>query len=112
MRLSTFSCLILVFTAGWMQFYSAVRELYNGVGEYKEQIVHLKQHNDSEHLAMTLEREQFLEFRQTVATLMPGVVQEKGEGEEGYVYRSLASTVARGEAASGRSEVAARRTGR
>lgn len=81
-----------------MQFYSAVRELYNGVGEFKAQIVHLKNRSEQEHLAMTLEREQFLDFRQTVASLMPEVVKEKGEGEDGYVYRSLASTISRGEA--------------
>ncbi len=106
MRLATFSCLILVLTAGWMQFYACVRELYNGVSEYKEQIVHLKKHNENEHLAMTLEREQFLEFRQTVATLMPGVVEEKGGGEAGYAYRSLASTISRTDAEQVRKAIA------
>jgi TolA-binding protein len=98
MRLSTFTCLILVLTAGWMQFYSSVRELYNGVSEYKEQISNLKHHNEQEHLAMALEREQFLEFRQSIAALMPDVVKDKGEGEEGYPFRSLASTLSKSEA--------------
>src|SRR6185312_11344519 len=98
MRLSTFACLIMILTAGWMQFYAQVRELYNGVNEYKEQIVRLKEHNENEHLAMALEREQFLEFRQSVAAMMPDVLKQKGMGEQGYVYRSLASTVSRGEA--------------
>ena len=89
-----------------MQFYSAVRELYNGVGEFKAQIVHLKNRSEQEHLAMTLEREQFLDFRQTVAALMPEVIKEKGEGEDGYVYRSLASTISRGEAEQVRTTIA------
>lgn len=89
---------MLVLTAGWMQFYSATREIFNGIGEYKEQITRLRAANEEEHLVMALEKEQFLEFRQNVATLMPGVLKEKGLGEEGYPYRSLASTVTRGEA--------------
>lgn len=98
MRLSTFTCLILVFTAGWMQFYAAVRELYNGVNEYKQEIVHLKEGNEQERLAMSIEREQFLEFRQFVASLMPEAVKEKGEGEAGYPIRGLASTLAKNDA--------------
>lgn len=98
MRLPIFLCFILALTAGWMQFYSAVRETYNGIGEYKEQIVQLKEHNEREHLAISLEREQFLEFRQYVATLMPDVLKDKGEGEEGYAYRNLASVISRPEA--------------
>ena len=40
----------------------------------------MKSQNEEEHLAMSLEREQFLEFRQNVATLMPDVLKEKGLG--------------------------------
>src|SRR4051812_5549079 len=97
MRLTTFLCLILTLTAVWMQFYSAVRETFNGVSEYKKEITKLKDSNSEEHLLMALEREQFIEFRQNVASLMPGVLKDHGLGEEGYPYRSLASTITRNE---------------
>ncbi len=97
MRLTTFLCLILALTTGWMQFYSAVRETFNGISEYKREVSRLKASNEDEHLAMSLEREQFLEFRQNVASLMPDVLKEKGLGEEGYPYRSLASTITHSE---------------
>jgi TolA-binding protein len=81
-----------------MQFYAAIREVYNGVSEYKEQIARLEERNEKDHIAVALEREQFLEFRQSIAALMPDVLKQKGQGEQGYVYRNLASTVSRNEA--------------
>ena len=98
MKLSSFLCLILAMTAGWMQFYSASRELFNGVGDYKKEISALKNYNARDHLKLALEREQFLEFRQSVATLMPDVLKKNGLGQDGYAYRSLASTITRSEA--------------
>jgi TolA-binding protein len=106
MQLTGFLCLMLVLTAGWMRVYSASREMFNGISEYKEQIVHLKQVNQDDRLAMALDREQFLEFRQNVATLMPDVLKEKGMGEEGYPYRSLASTISRADAEKVRAAIA------
>jgi TolA-binding protein len=93
MKLSTFLSFILVLTVGWMQFYSAVRETYNGISDLKAELERMRKASDEEHLHFALQREQFLEFRQNVATLMPGVVKEHGLGEEGYPYRSLASTI-------------------
>jgi tetratricopeptide (TPR) repeat protein len=98
MQLTAFLCVMLVLTAGWMKLYSSAREIFNGVGEYKNEITHLKEQNETERLAMALDREQFIEFRQNVATLMPDELKKKGLGEEGYPYRSLASTISRGEA--------------
>lgn len=97
MRLSAFVCLILVMLLGWMQFYFKVRETFNGLSEYKEEIVKLKAGNEQERLEMALAQEQFLEFRQNVAALMPDVLKEKGLGTEGYPYRNLASTISRSE---------------
>ena len=97
MRLVPFVCLILVLTTIWMQFYSAAREVFNGVGEYQAEIDRLKAHNHEEHVSLALDREQFLEFRQNVAALMPGILKNNGSGEEGYAYRSLASTITHGE---------------
>jgi TolA-binding protein len=98
MQLTGFLCVMLVLTAGWMRVYSASREIFNGVGDYQNEISHLKTQNEEEHLAMALDREQFIEFRQNVATLMPDVLKQKGMGEEGYPYRSLASTISRSDA--------------
>lgn len=93
MKLSVFLSFILVLTIGWMQFYAAVRETYNGVAELNEQLDNTKKGFERKELAMSLEREEFLEFRQYIAALMPDVVKEKGEGLSGYPYRSLASTI-------------------
>lgn len=95
MRVMSFLCLTLVLTAAWMQVYSSARQTFNGVGEYKMEIERLKhdQQNERQHIA--IERDEFLEFRQNIAALMPEVVHEKGEGKDGYAYRSLASTISR-----------------
>jgi TolA-binding protein len=106
MKLTGFLCLILVLTACWMQVYARAREIFNGVSEFKGEISQLKAHNESEHLIMALEREQFLEFRQNVATLMPDALKHKGMGEQGYPYRSLASTISRGDAEKVRGAIA------
>lgn len=93
MKLPFFLAYILILTAGWMQFYSAVHHVFNGVTEYKAEIQRLNQKTESAEIAKKLEHEQFLEFRQNVAAVMPDVLKEKGLGEDGYVYRSLASTI-------------------
>jgi TolA-binding protein len=96
--MTSFVSLILVLLLGWMQFYSSVREMFNGGSEFKAEIAKLKDQNQQQQLSIALERENFLEFRQNVATLMPDVLKQKGIGIEGYPYRSLASTISRGEA--------------
>jgi TolA-binding protein len=93
MRLNAFIGLILVLTSAWMQFYAAVRETYNGIEQYKEVAADLKEQMEHQRLASTLEREQFLEFRQKVATLMPDVLKTHGMGEAGYPIRNLASVI-------------------
>lgn len=98
MKVTTFLSFILVLTLGWMHFYAAVREKYNGVSELQEKIALLERSAESREIQVALEREQFVEFRQTVATLMPDLLKEKGLGEEGYPFRNLASAVSRNEA--------------
>jgi TolA-binding protein len=89
-----------------MRVYSGAREIFNGISEYKEQIARLQHEGDEERLAISLEREQFLEFRQNVAKLMPDLLKKKGMGEEGYPYRSLASTITKSEATKVRETIA------
>lgn len=93
MNLFAFSSFILVLCFGWMQFYSAVREQFNGVAEYKAASIKAHRQLERERLAWNLEKDQFLEFRQNVATLMPETVKQKGQGLSGYPYRSLASVI-------------------
>ena len=97
MKLTSFLSFILVLTVGWMQFYAEVRETYSGINELKAEIKAMEAHGERERLSYALEKEQFLEFRQNVAALMPGVLKEHGFGEEGYPYRGLASTLVRPE---------------
>lgn len=93
MKLSTFLSFILILTAAWMQFYAEVRETFNGVSELNEKLEATHKKMERKELAMALEREEFLEFRQDIAALMPDVLKEKGKGLPGYPYRSLASTI-------------------
>lgn len=97
MRQPVFLSLILALALVWMQVYSSARETYNGISEYKAEVERVKKESEEIKLSADLDREHFLEFRQSVATLMPEVVKEKGEGEEGYPYRSLASTIGKKE---------------
>ncbi len=106
MKLNTFLSFILILTVAWMHFYAAVRETYNGISELEAQVERMKKASEAERLGFALQREQFIEFRQNVAALMPGVLKENGLGEEGYPYRSLASTITRTEAEQVRKAVA------
>lgn len=94
MKLQSFVALILMLTIAWMNFYANVRETYNGVDEYKAQVVESLKELENERIARSIDHEQFLDFQQTVATLMPDAIRENGDGEEGYPLRSLASTIA------------------
>lgn len=98
MKLTPFLSFILVLALGWMQFYASVREQFNGVSEAKQTAQRTHEKLQRERLAWNLERDQFLEFRQDVATLMPDVLKEKGQGEAGYPYRNLASILTKSEA--------------
>lgn len=89
-----------------MQFYAKVREVYNGTSEFKAEIQHLRAEMKNTKQQSELEEEEFLEFRQHVAALMPEVLREKGGGEEGYVYRSLASTISKADSDKLRSTIA------
>lgn len=106
MRLPWFVAFILILASGWMHFYAQVHEHFNGVSEYKNQLALLKNQVEGERTSFAVQREQFLEFRQAVASLMPEVLKEKGEGLEGYPYRSLASTISKKESETVRATIA------
>lgn len=96
MNLSYFVSLSVLMTLMWMQIYSSTREAFNGLTEAKIEIHHLEKNLEAAQLDAALQADHFLEFRQHVAVLMPDVVRDKGEGEEGYPFRSLASTLSKG----------------
>lgn len=106
MQVTGFLSLILTLTVIWMQIYARSREIFNGVSEYKSEISRLKAAQENENLEFAMQREQFIEFRQSVAALMPGVLREKGLDKEGYPFRSLASTIARSESEQVRTAIA------
>jgi TolA-binding protein len=106
MKLSVFLAYMLVLTAGCMQFYAAVRETFNGNSEYKAEIARLHYQIKENRIAHALDKEQFLEFRQYVATLMPETLKQKGQGEAGYPIRGLASVVSNGDATQIRAAIA------
>lgn len=93
MKRPYFLAYALILLLGWMQFYASVREQYNGVSEAQEKVKHLEEQAKNLKVERELEAEHFLEFRQYVATLMPDVLKEKGQGEAGYPFRNLASVV-------------------
>ncbi len=93
-----FAAFSLILTLVWMNFYANVRENFNGVSEYQRELSRLKKEMQDQRLAQSLEREGFLEFRQHVAELMPSALEMKGDGQQGYPYRSLASVISRKEA--------------
>jgi TolA-binding protein len=106
MKRSFFLCLMLVLTAVWMQIYSRAREAYNGIEDYRAEIRRLSHETHELNISRELDQEHFLEFRQSVATLMPAAVKQKGMGEEGYPYRSLASVLTRKESEQVRGAIA------
>lgn len=93
MKVSYFLCYVLVLTLGWMHFYASVREVYSGIEDAKVEIAQLKKEIKDLRIARLIDEEHFLEFRQTVATLIPEALKKKGGGEKGYPYRNLASIV-------------------
>lgn len=96
MRLPYFALFILTLTVGWMQFFWTAKHHFSGLEEAKQQVVILRAEVKEEHLKTQLAKEEFLEFRQDVATLMPAVLPEHGKGEKGYPLRNLAAVLAPG----------------
>jgi TolA-binding protein len=96
MALPYFLSFILVLALGWMQFFWTAQKHFNGVGEYKEKIEALNVQVNEQRLKTKLAQEDYLEFRQNVASLMPHVLPIAGQGEKGYPLRNLAAVLAPG----------------
>lgn len=74
--------------------YWATKAQFNGIQEYKARAAQLQKEVGQEKLKTKLAKEEFLEFRQDVATLVPPVLPVAGKGEEGYPLRNLAAVLA------------------
>jgi len=94
MALSYFSIFILTLTLGWMQFFWTAKDHFSGLEEAKQQVGELRTEVKVERLKTHLAKEEFLEFRQDVATLLPPVLPIAGKGEKGYPLRNLAAVLA------------------
>lgn len=94
MALPYFVSFILVLSLAWTELYWATEEHFNGVLELKEKSEQLQGALGEEKLKTKLAKEEFLEFRQDVASVMPEVLPVAGKGEEGYPLRNLAAVLA------------------
>lgn len=90
--MSYFSLFILTLTLGWMQFFWTAKHHFSGLEEAKQRAMQLQSEVKEERLKTELAREEFLEFRQDVATLMPRVLPV-AQGEAGYPLRNLAAVL-------------------
>lgn len=106
MNLGTFTSFILLLCLGWMQLYSKVRDEFNPARDLKHQIVKKQEQIERERLAWSLEKDQFLAFREEVAVLLPEAVERRGQGLSGYPIRGLASQMTRTQSDQVRSLVA------
>lgn len=96
MKQAHFLSFILLLTLGWTTVYTSTRETFSGVSESQMALNRVKGALARERAERDIERDHFLEFRQSVATLMPTAVRKLGEGEDGYPIRNLAAVVSRG----------------
>lgn len=96
MALPYFLSFILVLALGYTEMYWATQEHFNGIKEYKQKTAQMSEDLREERLKTKLAKEEFLEFRQDVAALMPQVLPVAGQGEEGYPLRNLAAVLAPG----------------
>src|SRR5437868_11558699 len=96
MALPYFLSFILVLALGYTEVYWTTQEHFNGIKEYKQKSAEMEEELKEEKLKTKLAKEEFLEFRQDVASLMPQVLPVAGQGEEGYPLRNLAAVLAPG----------------
>lgn len=84
-------CLLLV--AGVVYSNHVFVSYFNRPEIYISQMSDLKEKVAREKFKHELTTNEFLEFRQYVATLLPTAIEKKGQGEASYQLRSLASVV-------------------
>jgi TolA-binding protein len=93
MSLPYFAVFILALCLGWMQFFWTAKHHFSGLEEAKNQVKELRAEVKEERLKTQLAKDEFLEFRQDVATLMPQALPIAGKGINGYPLRNLAAVL-------------------
>jgi TolA-binding protein len=83
----------LTLTLGITIFYGQLREHFSPVHHLRAEVAHLNQRIREERFQNLLTSYQFADFKTEVATLLPGAIKEKGEGEKSFSQRMLASVV-------------------
>lgn len=95
MNTTVFVSYCLALTTLMTVFYGEARQYFNRPDPYIHRIENLKEDVESQKLKTLMTQSEFEDFRQYVATLLPGVIHEKGPGEKSYQYRTLASVVSK-----------------
>ncbi len=93
MKTTVFVSYCLALTTVMTAFYGQARQYFNRPDPYLHRIEKLKESVASEQFKLLMTQAEFEDFRQHVATLLPGVIKQKGPGEKSYQYRNLASVV-------------------
>lgn len=93
MKISILASFCVLLTAGWALFFARAKAFYDRPDHYIAKIELLNKKVKKEKLRHLFTQYEFEGFRQHVATLLPGVIEQKGKGEKSYPYRSLASVV-------------------
>lgn len=88
--LATFT---LMLTAAWTFFFSQAKSHYERPDHLEARIELLNKKIKQEKLSHLFTQYEFEDFRQYVATLLPGIIKSKPKGEAAYPYRALASVV-------------------
>ena len=91
MKASVLLIFSLVMTVLWAMVFSAARWEYSGVKQYQVEAAHYQKLLKQQELKTALAEIQMSEFRERVATLMPGKIPQNTEKH--YPLRMLASSV-------------------
>lgn len=93
MSTNMFVVYILSITYGMTLFYAELREHFNPLDVFKQKVAHLEKRVKEERFHHLLTSYEFQDFRTYVGTLLPHAIKQKGEGEQSYPLRTLASIV-------------------
>lgn len=93
MNTNVFVTFTMAWTLAATLFYSRLRQHFSPVHTLQARIEGLQSKVRHERFERLLLSYQFADFRNEVATLLPGAIKKKGPGEKSYPMRTLASVV-------------------
>lgn len=91
--MNTFLSAILILTSGIVYSYGKLREHFSDRDVYYQETKRLRSQLERQELLHQAQMFEMERFKQEVATLMPEVLRHRGNGENGYSLRNLASVV-------------------